>query len=527
MRKNVARILIILLCAPIFLPSSAEAGSHSWYAQILPKEASIGFTANEDISTDMRTESWIVGVDFGPKNPADTSTADLFCTTMKDEKCAETDSIAINAILPPCQLASSSDCVEGMSFKKDGSPAIAAELVGERATSYTPGYAELDVPVGGSISTWRVPGATNSLNNDLYAVNVHMEFQNFKNPDCQDLSKCIFALGTFSADVVPIKVESYTATNICLWTTKTECGATGTFPEKTRISLSLRISNNLTGFLFGRMEDIDVEVNTFNKNLNRLRVEGYPIDIPGIYAFTPKSSISSHQKIDKFWKSWMPSQITSILESPDTYNPGPWPRFALPYAIAYENEVKTSHIVKSVWKFGNGFGTGIGSPCFAKKDALLGIVSTNAAVYSPDPPTFRNGFLDFQVAGAHYLDDGKTLTKGTYDLAVTSDFARCLYGFKDAPIQATVSITSQDSGEQNIATEIVRQDKAKKWVFLSAKNFTFSSPVIKVKLTQAGTQSNSPSATAKNRSITCVKGTSKKKVIGSSPKCPAGFKKVA
>ena len=86
---------------------------------------------------------------------------------------------------------------------------------------------------------------------------------------------------------------------------------------------------------------------------------------------------------------------------------------------------------------------------------------------------------------------------------------------------------------------------------LSAKNFTFSSPTIRVKLSQAITveakptsgsatsQGTTPSAvakeatpstvakksTAKQITITCVKGKTIKKVTGTSPTCPVGYKK--
>ncbi|MFN9953543.1 MAG: hypothetical protein ACK55I_10605, partial [bacterium] len=71
------------------------------------------------------------------------------------------------------------------------------------------------------------------------------------------------------------------------------------------------------------------------------------------------------------------------------------------------------------------------------------------------------------------------------------------------------------------------------WLRLSASGFTFSSPTIKVKLTQqAPTPTTQPSGTdqsttvstpVKKKTITCVRGVQKKKVQGS--KCPKGFKK--
>jgi 3-methyladenine DNA glycosylase Tag len=57
------------------------------------------------------------------------------------------------------------------------------------------------------------------------------------------------------------------------------------------------------------------------------------------------------------------------------------------------------------------------------------------------------------------------------------------------------------------------------WLKLAAYGFTFSSPTISVKLSQA------KATVVKSTTITCVKGKTSKKVTGKSPKCPAGFKK--
>ncbi|MFM8960937.1 MAG: hypothetical protein ACKOGQ_00005, partial [Actinomycetota bacterium] len=115
--------------------------------------------------------------------------------------------------------------------------------------------------------------------------------------------------------------------------------------------------------------------------------------------------------------------------------------------------------------------------------------------------------------------------RGTYDLALRSEFARCLYGFTDAPIRANVSITSSDGSSQNIATESLRTNADKSWIYLSASGFTFSSPTIKVKLLQ-DTPSVTPVAAkpiVRKVTIKCVKGKQAKVVTGSNPQCPKGY----
>jgi hypothetical protein len=77
-----------------------------------------------------------------------------------------------------------------------------------------------------------------------------------------------------------------------------------------------------------------------------------------------------------------------------------------------------------------------------------------------------------------------------------------------------VSITSADGEQKSIATTSLNERNG--WIQLSAVGFTFSSPTIKVKLTQEK---------SKKTTITCAKGMASTKVSGFNPKCPSGYKK--
>jgi hypothetical protein len=165
--------------------------------------------------------------------------------------------------------------------------------------------------------------------------------------------------------------------------------------------------------------------------------------------------------------------------------------------------------------------------CFADTSQLLGLVTTNAPIYESGPPKLVDSFLTYKVAGAHYNSDG-SLFKGTYDFALRSSVARCLYGFTSAPIQSTVSVTSGDGAVTNVSTEVVQERNG--WMTLSARNFTFSAPVIKIKLSQekvvpVAKPSVSPTPLTKLITITCVKAKLVKKVTSTKPTCPTGYKK--
>ena len=167
-----------------------------------------------------------------------------------------------------------------------------------------------------------------------------------------------------------------------------------------------------------------------------------------------------------------------------------------------------------------------------------GVVSTNASAYEATAPTYdkSTGTLNYKVAAPHFAPDGKTENIGTYGLSMSTALIKCMYGVDQLPSSASIAITSSD-GKERVSTVALQQ--VGNWVHLSADNFTFSSPTLKIKLNQssAPAQTNQSSSSASNQSaapaksapvkvsITCVKGKITKKVTGTSPKCPAGFKK--
>jgi hypothetical protein len=158
--------------------------------------------------------------------------------------------------------------------------------------------------------------------------------------------------------------------------------------------------------------------------------------------------------------------------------------------------------------------------------------------YSGGAPTFNKseGSLIYKVGAPHFASNGD-IFKGSYDLQLRSDVARCLYNFSSAPLSATIDVTSSDGSAQGATTIVTERDG---WLYFSAKGFTFSSPTVKVKMTQekpAPVVVPAPATTpapvvAKSsanklvaKSITCTKGKSRIVVKGVNPKCPTGYKK--
>ena len=204
----------------------------------------------------------------------------------------------------------------------------------------------------------------------------------------------------------------------------------------------------------------------------------------------------------------------------------------------------------TIWNFQTLELNGDSSSCFQNSESLIGIVTTNAMMYSGGPPSFNKseGVLEYKVGSPHYKANGDVF-QGTYDLQVRSDVARCLYGFSSAPVKASLTVTSE-SGAENVASTTVTENNG--WLRMAAYGFTFSNPTIKVKLTQdapapVATPTATPTPTptpvasespipiaastpkvpaaVKKSTITCIKGKSIKLVTAIKPTCPVGYKK--
>jgi len=532
--QKIAIVLFVALLLPFAASTVTAQASSSGVSSTWPKVPSIGFSASDDSL--IETRSYVTGFSYAEGATSGIYTRTVSCESVDDVACASADSIFAQMILPPCSATVTEMCVQSLEVSDAKGVLQKATLGYEIPGKKYPASKARNSPVGGSPSVWSAKDAPNSSGADEYEVSVSTTFQNYQNKGCTQFvtAPCGFTRG-FRARVYPINRTSNFVD----------------FAPGARVAVTLRIDNLLTGFLFGRMKNVTLDLTSLSSTANLLRVEADPIDVPKIYAYVAKSDLSKYPKIVDYWKGRRQQLAATDFTSNDTVDTGPSPEWAMGDFTAFEDLVKSGPLVTSIWRFGTQSGNGTGSKCFDDKSKLQGLVTTNAPTYLPNPPTFENGELAYKVAGAHFLEDGVTLFKGSYDLVLRSDFARCLYGFTNAPMVAKISVVSTDGSTQDIATESLREDAAREWLYLSAKNFTFSSPTIRVKLSQAIAVGAKPTSgvttpqattpptvakevtpptvakksTTKQITVTCVKGKTIKKVTGTSPTCPVGYKK--
>jgi hypothetical protein len=296
-----------------------------------------------------------------------------------------------------------------------------------------------------------------------------------------------------------------------------------------------------TGWLHGRISDPNIAITTQGK-VSELTVTANPIKVPVVYKrYLWNEMPAALQKLydptrgSYVGGNWSYSQqLLSTTDALDpmkrsmTSSPPPYENNAMDELISWLPYVEDKAIaMPSYWSVRSLSGKELSNAnsCFTNPKQLNGIVTTNSTQYSAGPPEFdkNEGFLNYKVASPHFASSGDVF-KGSYDLAMRSDVARCIYGFSKAPVSAKVSVVSA-SGTPQVATTVFSEKDG--WVYLTARNFEFSSPSVRVKLEQeAPTPAvTAPTPIAKKSTITCIKGKVSKQVTGISPKCPTGFRK--
>jgi hypothetical protein len=324
------------------------------------------------------------------------------------------------------------------------------------------------------------------------------------------------------------------------------CAKRQPFTEGYTFGVKIRLQQKLSGWLHGRIYDPDVSISTNSKQEQIIEVSASPVMVPVVGEWFR-------------WENLTPEIQKYILDGKVYGGQGQYDTKSLAtgnfqeiISTSGQNNMDTlalwipqiqdkASATQSTWTFSTLSRGELNSAnsCIADADDLVGFVTTNAAAYSAGPPAFNTELksLDYKVSAPHYTAKGE-IFRGTYDLKIRGNIARCIYGFNESPIQASISILADD-GSMQVATQTVSEKAG--WLSLSANGFTYSSPTISAKLFQknpepvvvAPTPTPSPTPSpvvmikpvAKKVTISCKKGKSTKKVTALKPACPSGFKK--
>ena len=478
------------------------------------------------------------------------------CLSASSPFCAAGHAQHLYAILPVCKTNSEFNCIVGLSAIKNGQEIKGTYKRNFPEKGYTdfPANVARNIPEGSTPSIWTFEGLTHSGGTADYLASFGVE--------AYFNGKSSAEFNSYNANINPVSIKSgrwgrnevvdaskkpssctqncgmellghsYDDKFVCASLDEGFCAMRETFPSEVRFMMSVRLSQSPAGWLHGRLKAPNIQIKPMGSGVS-ITIEAEPVTVPVVGILQAKSSLSA-QLVSKYENEpsfvWS-TNSSAISESNHLLMYQPDNQKAFDALIDWKDFIKDkANASPTEWAVRSLSAGESAASCFKSTTELVGIVTTNSMVYLGTPPTFDkvNQTLDYKVASPHFTSKGEVF-KGTYDLQIKSDVARCLYGFSSAPISAKISIISE-SGEANVATTVVNEKDG--WMKMAAYGFTFSSPTVKVKLTQETKPTPEPEMTtqanpkAKN-SITCVKGKSVKKITSTNPKCPTGYKKKA
>lgn len=471
------------------------------------------------------------------------------CVSVDSIECLDRTRFYYAANYPFCANAQDSDCIEEVfAISQNGKRTTASNV------EYLPKNPNIVVegsryhPGGSSMEIFDLPGITHKGGSTKYAIEV-LNDGRFTIFDRKNVaSGYSIEDQNFLVKITPVNLTSgsYEIPQLisrvpngydfkCVVLDIDRCGTAQGFSEGYKFGVAIRMNHRIYGWIQGRLQAPVFTSTDLSGGSKKITVTGFPVSVPSI-----SGGGNCQEKLTPALRARYPHMCggTGVYEQfwDYTSQDGTAGLTALQEWLPVLGEKAT--VMPTVWSFRNikkdEFSTsGLrAGQCIvsAMKTGIGGMVSTNATAFSSGPPVFNESTqsLDYKVAAPHLTSEGKVF-RGYYNLKMTTEMARCIYDFKPIPIQATISIVT-DTGEKVVGTTIVKSDD--EWVELSAANFEFSAPILRVKFSEKIdkiepkiTPSATPIAMPKKTTITCVKANITKKVSGITPKCPVGYKK--
>jgi len=447
------------------------------------------------------------------------------CDSVTDTECSSSkvDGLVATSILKVCSTPSENNCVLRLEMAGADGVFHEASFVRNANGMQFPANASTGFSGGTTPALFSIPQVPSASGTTDYAVIVRAESR-------LDWREGKFKTSGVFASVRPFRAqaENYQAPfqaiteknhrgdkglaigahgYECAWSENGTCGVLQDFAANTRVRLTIRITSDVGGWFKGRIKNPLISVAQPSSSINEITVEAAPAEVARMVYKTSIADLTPTEReygmLNGMAGSW-DSQFIS------------WAGASYASTFGYLNYLRTK--VKDTtsgsntfWNFSSS-GQQSGNSCLADTSQVLGIVTTNSMAYNGGAPQFKNGFLNYEVAGLHYQPDGITKVQGSYDLVIRSEVARCLYGFSRAPLSATISVIGE--GDRSIATTVVSEKNG--WLKLAAYGFTFSKKTIRAKITKA-----------KPTRIACVSVADEskvRKIRAVNPKCPKGFK---
>jgi len=428
------------------------------------------------------------------------------CSSMSDAPCKSANFWRYRAVLPFCANASATDCIDAVTATDANGAALPTKKVsdfpGVRGQDYV-GDESINLPTGSFTGLVDIPGAphaSGSLYMPVVVLGGHMgvgspSASSFEGEGIQiGLFAVSVSTGTYqpvqlNTDLNGYKDQWNEVINInngrCVQNDATQCAVAEPLPLNVKFGLRLRLKTPQPGWFSGRIANPDITISSDASGNQILNIAANPVVMPAISQVVSISSLTPSMRA-YYTSSSFRSDGGPTYTAQDFHGGGTADQLAqfMQWVPIIGNKASAD---PTLWQISTMTNKPGDSPCFKSQTQLVGVASTNATEYIDGPPVFDKASqtLVYKVAAPHYNKDGTTVFKGTYDLAIRSSAARCLYGFTSAPISATIDVIS-DNGTNQVAVSTVGEHDG--WLYLSASGFEFSSPTVRVKLTQAGSK---------------------------------------
>lgn len=386
--------------------------------------------------------------------------------------------LTFNLLMPSCLQAAEKDwCIEDARFYSASGSPVSARFVNGADGFSTKAQPSVNVPAGGTLPLYSA-GPGSGFEGLQFAVSARMSFTPSSGPVSSSLT---YRPSEVELAVIPYRIRTLPKPGepgfgigrfLCLYSEGDQCASVQDFPSDSRVGLTIRSRYEVKEFFSGRLNNTELDVSK-QGSVTVLKIDADPVVVPTLYSvFDESTGIRSKIGIPKPGPMSSQPFFSSTIDA---------------IAALRDHVSDTSTALGSHWRL-SAIGVS-GFPCY-EGQPFSGLVTTNAMAYEGiDPPKLVDGFIDYRVAGLHYLPNGKDLFEGSYELILRSDVARCLYGYTNAPVSAKVSVIGV-GGEQKVATvEVSERDG---WLQLSAQGFTFSENKIRAEIRGTAISGNVP-----------------------------------
>jgi hypothetical protein len=501
------------------------------------------------------------------------------CTSLSDSNCSTAERISFGAILQPCLSATSLNCVAGFGLIGNGDAKIAAtferKFPSEAVNKYSPD-ASAGLPEGGPGALWTFPASA--------GLPVSLHFLRASVVGSIKDNKAVFegfaasltpvSLTTMRCDqnTENLRVGKNECTSGDFQTTRDEPGFSG-FVEgsgwgqgldcemagnadyiketaecalrkpallETKYYLDVRLAQSPQGWMHGRLTDADVAITPIAgvTGAVSLSIIGKSVRVPVVFKEVSfgslPSSLQEKYRGNGTWPGGFGFSSNWGLMDTNSNDPNGRNRLSKPppYGASGIEELEawmdflndTSTADRVTWSLRTlrTWERDRANSCIADTSRVTGLVLTNATQYLAGAPDFNKETqsLDYKVGAPHRMSNGEVF-KGSYQMIVRSDVAKCIYGFSSTAVKATVEIVESESGQAStVVTSISEKDG---WLRLAASGYTHSAPTIRAIFTE----DKAPAVTTAPNTVNTVTNTPAVKTSRMKVKASLATKTVA